>query len=62
MEVVFIVESGVHGFSPRHTIFRRTDKTRQCRIRPFLPQRKKAILMDGLLFNLVPGSLWRASC
>ncbi|WP_237761906.1 hypothetical protein, partial [Escherichia albertii] len=57
MEVVFIVESGVHGFSPRHTIFRRTDKTRQRRILYFFQyQCKKAILMDGLLFNLMPGS------
>ncbi len=40
----------------RSMALRRLDKTRQRRIRPFLPQRKKAILMDGLLFNLVPGS------
>lgn len=28
----------------------------------FLHQRKKAILTDGLLLYLMPGSLWRASC
>lgn len=28
----------------------------------FLHQRKKAILTDGLSLNLMPGSLWRASC
>ncbi|WP_237760946.1 hypothetical protein, partial [Escherichia albertii] len=56
MEVVFIVESGVHGFPPRHTIFRRTDKAHQRHIRYFLPQRKKAIRQDGLSLNLMPGS------
>ncbi|MDQ9461636.1 hypothetical protein, partial [Escherichia coli] len=41
----------------------RLDKTRQRRIRHFfLRQCKKAILTDGLLLNLMPGSLWRASC
>ena len=28
----------------------------------FFHQRKKAIRQDGLLLNLMPGSLWRASC
>ena len=38
-------------------------KTRQRRIRHFfLHQCKKAIRQDGLLLNLMPGSLWRASC
>ncbi|EGE3982938.1 hypothetical protein DLZ06_25325, partial [Escherichia coli] len=41
----------------------RLDKTRQRRIRHFfLHQCKKAIRQDGLLLNLMPGSLWRASC
>ena len=41
----------------------RLDKTRQRRIRHFfLRQCKKAIRQDGLLLNLMPGSLWRASC
>ncbi len=40
----------------RSMALRRLDKTRQRRIRPFLPQRKKAIRQDGLLLNLVPGS------
>ena len=40
----------------RSMTLRKLDKTRQRRIRHFLPQRKKAILMDGLLFYLMPGS------
>ena len=41
----------------------RLEKTRQRRTRHFfLRQCKKAILTDGLSLNLMPGSLWRASC
>ncbi len=40
----------------------RLEKTRQRRTRHFFHQRKKAILTDGLSLNLMPGSLWRASC
>ncbi len=41
----------------------RLDKTRQRRIRHFcMRQCKKVIRQDGLLLNLLPGSLWRASC
>ncbi|MGA6011532.1 hypothetical protein ACPB20_14230, partial [Escherichia coli] len=41
---------------------RKLEQTRQRRTRHFFHQRKKAILTDGLSLNLMPGSLWRASC
>ena len=60
-EAVFAVESGLCGGIMRiftlAVTLRRSGKTRQRRIRHFfLRQCKKAILTDGLLLNLMPGS------
>ncbi len=42
---------------------RRSGKTRLRRIRPFsAPAQKGPVFRPGLLLNLMPGSLWRASC
>ncbi len=51
------------GNKPPLPCLPRLEKTRQRRIRPFsAPAQKGPVFRLGLLLNLMPGSLWRASC